>query len=418
MALSSMYPNTTGVCDQKVWNCGSTMKIISVREQTVSLGSPVANAAISFDTMTASAVVVEIETRKGRYQGLGFSSIGRFSHGGLMRERFIPRLMNATPADLIDPDTAKFSMHRLWNVLMRNEKDGGHGERSGAVGVLETAMWDAWAKSEHLPLWALLQREFGHANDGQQDDGPAPGQTRVYASGGHYHQGGMSPAHLRNEIKNAFDAGFGWFKLKTGGASVSEDMARIHAAIGAAGTSDRIAVDANCAYDKNDAAPVLQELDSIGLRWIEEPVGPLNYHGLAQAVAKLSTPVATGENCFSAADTANLLRYGGLRPGKDMLQMDIPLSYGFVEFMRMVELAEAVGWSRRDFIPHAGHQAGLHASAGLGLGAHETASVAGPFGGVSDDTEMHNGIAILGDAPGSGIENKPELFKYFDGLLR
>ena len=60
----------------------------------------------------------------------------------------------------------------------------------------------------------------------------------------------------------------------------------------------------------------------------------------------------------------------------------------------------------------------LHMVAGLGLGSHETASMhGGPFSGVDEGTRIENGIAIVNDAPGLGIEYKPSLYGYFDGLL-
>jgi D(-)-tartrate dehydratase len=394
------------------------MKILSIRERMVNIGSPASNAAISFNSMTASAVVVEIETCKGRFKGLGFSSIGRYGHGGLLRERFIPRLLNANCSlgDLRDCDAG--TMAHIWQLLMANEKEGGHGERSGAVGVLETALWDAFAKSEDLPLWALLHREFGQSTDhGCTNDRVTAGRTRIYASGGHYNQSDTDADALQEELKSAMGKGYGWFKLKVGGASAQVDALRIEQAIKYAGNAGKIAVDANGAYDGTVANEELLNLDHYDLRWIEEPVKPLNYHGLNKAVASLQTPIATGENCFSAADTGNLLRYGGLRSGKDILQIDFILSYGITEYVRMIHRAETAGWCRRDFIPHAGHQAALHVCAGLGLGAHETASLPGPFGGVCDGTRIDDGIAILGDRPGTGIENKPALFRYFEGLM-
>ena len=390
------------------------MKVLSVRERTVALGSNTANAAIKFTSMTASAVVVEIETPRGRFRGLGFSSIGRYGHGGLLNERFIPRLLSASPDDLSDPAAGNFSMSRLWDVLMADEKEGGHGERSGAVAVLETAMWDAWAKSEGLPLWALIEREFGHAGD----DGLPAGQTAIYASGGHYRTGDEAANSLADEVRAAFDAGYGWFKLKVGGASESVDQSRTNEAVEAAEGSKLVAVDANCVFDGIEQQPQLANLDKLGLRWIEEPVNPLNYAGLAELAASAATPFATGENIFSVADAENLLRYGGLTSGRDILQMDIVLSYGLTEYVRMIDAAQSNGWSRRDFIPHAGHQVALHASAGLGLGAHETAhGVGGPFDGVSEDTVIQDGIATLGDTLGAGIELKPEMYRYFDDMI-
>ena len=188
------------------------MKIISVDERTVPLTSDTSNAGISFSSMTASAVVIEIETAAGRFKGLGFSSYGRYGHGGLLKERFVPRLLEAHPRDFEDEVTQGFSMARFWETLMNNEKEGGHGERSGAVGVLETAMWDAWAKSEDLPLWALLEKNIGHVND----NGTPPGQTIVYASGGHYRESIANTNQLADEARISLDAGFAWFKLKVG----------------------------------------------------------------------------------------------------------------------------------------------------------------------------------------------------------
>ena len=224
------------------------MKIVSINERTVSLKSETSNAAISFSTMTASAVVLEIETAKGRFQGLGFSSYGRYGHGGLLGERFIPRLLNAQPEDFIDQVKGNFSMVNFWNVLMQNEKEGGHGERSGAVGVIETAMWDAWAKSEDLPLWALLARDVGHVDDG----GAAAGKTIIYGSGGQYKNDAVDTQNIADEARKCFDDGYAWFKIKVGGASPVLDNKRIEAAIRAAGTSEIIAVDANCSLGNRD----------------------------------------------------------------------------------------------------------------------------------------------------------------------
>ena len=380
----------------------------------IPIGSEAANAAISFTSMTASAVVIKVETSKGQFQGLGFSSFGRYGHGGLLKERFIPRLLNAHPEEFVDGATGEYSMSRFWDILMQNEKEGGHGERSGAVGVLESAMWDALAKSRDLPLWALLERDIGHLND----EATPAGQTVVYGSGGHYHSGKTDLTSVADETRITLDAGYAWFKLKVGGSSEAIDKARIETAIEASGNPNLIAVDLNCAFGNINTGISPQDIDNFFPRWVEEPVDPLDYRGLATAAEALKCPIATGENIFSAADVKNLLFYGGLRPGRDILQMDIVLSYGLTEFIRMINVAEGMGWTRRDFIPHAGHQFALHVSAGLGLGGHETATVmGGPFSGVSDDTRIDKGIAYLSDLPGVGIENKPALYRLFDGLL-
>ena len=144
-----------------------------------------------------------------------------------------------------------------------------------------------------------------------------------------------------------------------------------------AGDASAVAVDANGAFSSEAGHGRVEELSAIGLRWIEEPVGPLDFHALAMVASETKCAFATGENLFSTADVINLLRYGGLRPERDVLQMDIALSYGVTEFIRMLDAAQGFGWRPESFMPHAGHQFALHVSAGLGLGAHEVASAAG-----------------------------------------
>ncbi len=385
------------------------MKIISIEERTISLGSNSSNAAVSFHSMTASAVALTVEMLGRKVTGLGFSSYGRYGHGGLLKERFIPRLEVAIPDQFLD-DAGNVSVEQFWKVLMTDEKEGGHGERSGAVGVLEMALWDALAKAQNLPLWVLLERTFGHPNDG----GPVAGTCAVYASGGHYGTG-----NLATEVSDAVQAGYGWFKMKVGGADVATDERRVNQALEVLEqSSKKLAVDMNGVVTRDHDFQRLQAVDGLGLRWIEEPVMPLDYARLAEVAEILSTPIATGENIFSKSDVANLLRYGGLRRGKDVLQMDMALAYGLTEYMRMIDLAVEVGWSRRDFMPHAGHQMALHTAAGLGLGAHEVAAAGdGPFCGIDGTSEISNGAVRIGDAYGLGLEAKPSLYRYFDGLI-
>jgi L-alanine-DL-glutamate epimerase-like enolase superfamily enzyme len=128
-------------------------------------------------------------------------------------------------------------------------------------------------------------------------------------------------------------------------------------------------------------------------------------------------PVATGENLFSGDDATNLLRYGGLRPAHDRLQMDISLSYGVGEYIRMIERAESLGWSRQAFWPHAGHLFAAHVVAGLGLGSHESApDAARLYGGFWDGVPVVDGHIGLPPHPGVGFEHKANTMAVFDQL--
>jgi L-alanine-DL-glutamate epimerase-like enolase superfamily enzyme len=70
-----------------------------------------------------------------RVVGYGFNSNGRYGQGGLIRERFAPRLKGADPKTLLDADGGNLDPDKVWAAMMSNEKPGGHGERSVALGT-------------------------------------------------------------------------------------------------------------------------------------------------------------------------------------------------------------------------------------------------------------------------------------------
>ena len=145
------------------------MRIASVRDGVVPIASAIANAYIDFSKMTASVVAVTIEDGQGRSAtGYGFNSNGRYAQPGLLRERFIPRLLETPEASLVHADGG-LEPAGAWASMMRNEKPGGHGDRSVAVGVLDMALWDAAAKLAGLPLWKLLANRY---RAGEADDTP------------------------------------------------------------------------------------------------------------------------------------------------------------------------------------------------------------------------------------------------------
>jgi D(-)-tartrate dehydratase len=385
------------------------MRIVAAREKTVVLAARMRNADISFDAMTASALVLESDVVRGGKPvcGLAFDSIGRYGHGGLLRERFLPRLLAAGPdayateaGDGIDPA-------KIWSIVMRNEKLGGHGERPGAVGMIDAAVWDLQAKFEDKPLWRVLRERFA----AEQPEAALP----VYASGGHYREPDDVGA-LSEELRRFADLGYRSVKIKTGGLPIQDDAGRIACAIALMGSS-AVAVDCNGAFNATNVATRMKMLSDYGLAWIEEPVEPLDYALHAELAAAWPTPLATGENIFSAADVRNLIRHGGLRPDRDLLNMDISLSYGIVEYLRILDVIESNGWSRRSCIPHAGHLLSLHVAFGLGLGGHETSPLHDPLGGFPPDTRIADGHIRPGDAPGIGLEYKDNLYAAFRDLL-
>ena len=388
------------------------MKILNIRDASISIGSGIANAYVSFEEMTVSAVVIETDVvRDGRrVLGFGFTSNGRYSASGILRARMIPRLLKASGKELVDSSGSNFDPFRMWQTMMRNEKPGGHGERSTAVGALDMAIWDLVAKIEEKPLYKLLGERFGNACAD-----PIVPRVNVYAAGGYYREGGL--IELRQEMQSYLDLGYTEVKMKVGGAPLAEDLRRIEAVLEVVGVGSRLAVDANGRFDTATALSFDKAISSYGLKWYEEPGDPLDFELLRTIAREYITPLATGENLFSVQDTRNLLRYGGLSPETSFLQMDPALSYGLVEYLKMLDVLREHNWSRRRCVPHGGHQMNLHIAAGLGLGGVESyPGIFQPFGGFGDGERIENGGIRLSDAPGIGIENKASLYKLFQAL--
>lgn len=387
------------------------MRIVEVREKTVSIASPIANAYIDFSKMTCSVVaVITDQVRDGKpVVGFGFNSNGRYGQGALMRERFLPRLMEADPDTLVDTINNNLDPFAIWKTLMTNEKPGGHGERSVAVGTLDMAVWDAVAKIAGVPLWRLLADRY---RDGVADD-----KVWVYAAGGYYYPGKDLTA-LQDEMKSYRDRGYRVVKMKIGGAPLKDDLKRIEAVLKIVGDGQNLCVDVNGRFDIETAIAYGNAIRPYNLYWYEEVGDPLDYALQAELGRHYDKPMATGENLFSHQDARNLIRFGGMNRERDFLQFDCALSYGLVEYLRTLDVLKEHGWSSRRVVPHGGHQMSLNIAAGLHLGGNESyPDVFKPFGGFADGIAVNDSYVSLPQIPGVGFEAKAELYKVMQGLL-
>ena len=385
------------------------MRIVDLRELTAPISSPIANAYIDFSRMTCSLVAVVTDVvRDGKpVIGYGFNSNGRYGQGGLIRERFFPRLLEADPSALQNDAGDNLDPQRIWSALMRNEKPGGHGERSVAVGTIDMAVWDAVAKIAGKPLFRLLAEQHGVQPDPR---------VFVYAAGGYYYPGKDLSA-LRAEMRGYLQRGYTVVKMKIGGAPIGEDRERIEAVLAEIGCDAQLAVDANGRFNLETAIAYAKMLRDYPLFWYEEAGDPLDYALQAALAEFYPGPMATGENLFSHQDARNLLRYGGMRPDRDWLQFDCALSYGLVEYLRTLQELRTAGWSPRRCIPHGGHQMSLNIAAGLGLGGNESyPDLFQPFGGFPDGVRVEGGFITMPDLPGIGFEGKADLIRVMRNL--
>lgn len=380
------------------------MRIVDIRETAVPLKSSLANASFDFSEMTTSVVAVITDVvRHGKpVCGFAFNSTGRYACGAQMRARFIPRILATDPPLLLDRE-GQLDPEKILGVMMKREKAGGHSERSIPIGTIEVAVWDALAKILDKPLHVLLAERFS--------GGKMPARVFCYVGGGWYRPG-QTIKDLQDEMRRHLDTGYTMLKMKVGGLPLDEDLRRVEAVLAVVGAGDRLAVDANCRFQHDEALRYAEALAPLQLRWFEEPCDPLDLALLCDIADAYESPLATGENLFSTQDVENLVRFGGLRADRDVIQVDPPQAYGIVQFSRTLAMLKRHGWLRSALFPHGGNQMSLATAAGFGLGGAESyPGVFGDFGGFADDARVENGMIALSDRPGIGFEGQARLYR-------
>ena len=379
------------------------MRITDIRETAVRLDTKLRNAAFSFDEMTTSVVAIVTDVvRAGKpVVGYAFNSTGRYACGAQIRDRLAPRLLKAQAAGQVSIEPAAFDPDAVLAAMMAGEKPGGDMERSVGIGTIEVAVWDAVAKIAQVPAYQLMADRY-RGGQVQRD-------VLCYVGGGWYLPGKGVP-QLLDEVRRYLDWGYTLIKIKVGGAPLAEDIARIEALLALLGEPGRLALDANCGIGPDRRPAYAAALKPYGLRWLEEPAHPVDYAGNAAFIADYGGAVATGENLFSVEDVVNLARYGGMRPGLDIIQTDTPQSYGTGTLARMLGALSTLGWTPRDVLPHGGNMMSLNLAAGFGLGMCEAYPDAfGVFSGYADDLTLREGVLRVGDWYGFGFERQREL---------
>jgi D(-)-tartrate dehydratase len=386
------------------------MRIVEIRERAIGI-SRYRDPGIPSGGLTTSlvAVVTDVVRDGAPVAGYGFASVGRYAQGGLIRERFAPRLLRAAVQDITTDDGANLDPFRAWTVMMTGEKPGGHGERCVAVGALDMALWDAAAKIAGLPLHQFLAGRLGRD--------VTASQVPVYASGG-YRYPDNDIAGLSQEIRHFADLGFTHAKIKIGGgASLDDDLRRIDAAAAQLDGSGHLAVDAMNSCDPGTALAAATALARFGLWWFEDICDPLDFETHARVAARYDPPIAAGEALFSAAEAALLDRYGGLRRDRDILLFDPVHCYGLPGYLRIIDTLTGAGWPRSAFWPHGGHLFSHHLVAALGLGGAELNPLAfHPFHGPPPALAVNAGRIRLPDVPGVGFELSNDAWRAFRSL--
>ncbi len=382
------------------------MRIVDIRETAIPLNSTLANSSIDFSEMTTSvvAVITDVKRDGKPVTGFAFNSTGRYACGAQMRARFIPRVLKAPPETLLNEAGDNFAPEKVLPAMMKNEKAGGHSERSIGIGTIEVAVWDAIAKIAGKPLHVVLAERYNGGKIAQR--------IFCYVGAGWYAPG-KTNKDLQDEMRRHLDASYTMVKMKVGGMPLADDIARVEAVKSVLPRGGELAVDANCKFTRDEALDYARGLKQFALRWFEEPCDPLDFALLAEIASSYDAPLGSGECLYSTQDVENLVRFGGLKPQRrDVIQVDPPQAYGIVQYARTLDMLARRQWPRSLMFPHGGNQMTLAIAAGFGLGGAESyPGVFGDFGGFADDAKLEDGYLKLSDRPGIGFEGQARLYR-------
>jgi mandelate racemase len=246
-----------------------------------------------------------------------------------------------------------------------------------ALAAIDMALWDALARACGLPLVRLL--------------GGADRPLRCYGAVGYDGPDGCARAAGRWAAR-----GFTAVKAKVGYPTVQEDLAVVRAIRDAAGPGMGIMVDYNQCLTPAEAVERLRVLDGEGLTWVEEPTLAHDFAGHALVAREARTPVQCGENWWGVAD----LRHAVAAGASDLVMLDAMKVGGVTGWLQAAALAGAHG------LPVSSHLWPELSARLLGVTPTadwlEYADWWNPV--LAEPLRVEGGIAVAGDAPGSGVE--------------
>ena len=128
-------------------------------------------------------------------------------------------------------------------------------------------------------------------------------------------------------------------KVKIGRREPREDEERVGAVRELIGDDVDLMVDANMAWDADEALERGRRLEQFGLYWYEEPTIPEDSAGHARLVRELDVPIAVGESLHSPHE---FRRYVDER-AVEVLQIDPITNGGITSSLKVLEIADVVG---------------------------------------------------------------------------
>ena len=290
---------------------------------TIPTDGPESDGTLEWDSTT----IVVVQVHAGGLSGLGYT----YTHDAAAR-LIEDKLAPAVRGVMVERDLSP-AWHEMGDLL-RNVGRPGMGFM--ALSAVDIALWDLKARVLGVPLVDLL----GGVRD----------QAAIYGSGGFT---SYSLERLAEQLAGWVAQGIPRVKIKIG-RSPDDDPERLDAARVAIGDETALFVDANGAFDREDAVAWAERYArEWGVTWFEEPVSSADLAGLRYVRRRAPLDVAAGEYAYVPADFRNLLDAGAV----DCLQVDVTRCGGYTGFLYAAALAEQHGL---EISAHCAPQASAH----------------------------------------------------------
>lgn len=280
-------------------------------------------------------LVVEVVTADGVVGfGEGLCRRGAAGYARLVEEALTPRLLGKDPAD----------RRTLWKTMRGALSGRPGGQLVEAISAIDIALWDIAGKRAGQPVHKLL-------------GGMGRTEVAAYASSINW----LDDATVEAEVAAAVKAGFREIKVKLG-HPLKDAIARAKLVRKLAGDDVALYVDANWAYDVDDAMIVGRALADLGYGFFEEPIAPHDREGYRRLAQHLPIRLAAGESDYVASEALVMLQDRSL----GLIQPDVTRSGGITETWRIAELAAAFNTA---YAPHVGWSGAICVAASLQLAA-------------------------------------------------
>ena len=337
-------------------------------------------------------VVVEVEAEDGTVGfGEGLCRRGAAGYARFIEDALVPRLIGRDAAD----------RRVLWKAMRAALSGRPGGQVVEAIAAVDIALWDIAGKQAGQPIHRLL-------------GGMGRKEVAAYASSINW----LDDATVEAEVAAALKAGFREIKVKLG-HPLRDAIARAKLVRRLAGDEIALYVDANWAYDVDDAMIVGRALADLGYGFFEEPIAPHDREGYRRLAQHLPIRLAAGESDFVAGEALMMLQDRSL----GLIQPDVTRSGGITETWRIAELAAAFNTA---YAPHVGWSGAICVAASLQLAAaaesfrtFECMVYENPLRDaftrplVGEGSQLVEGKLAIPQGPGLGIEIDREALKRF-----